>query len=341
MNATKSGDEATAVQAVWASRCRSPSASPASSRPRSPTDLKEAEKPAEAGRLQAGANTRNCKESANENSVILVADVDICRRRGGGRPGGVRPQIVVPSNGNLAFAQGMVEQFAAGDDSSRCAAAPASFRPLTVVRELEAEAQKQYFGQHQGARRRGAEDDRQAAGAAEGAGRRGQVCQLMTPSSRPSSRASARPSPRRAGSSRKCARTCARTPKRLVFWTKVANIVLMPLLVALFGLLVRVRRRKEQGKSMNARARRRFWSSCWSSSAAARCCTSSQDARQRPANSDVLGRRCSRTSRPPRLPRSASSSRRPRSPFGRRTSAGSSPSAAAFRRTWPRCASSS
>ena len=55
------------------------------------------------------------KESAAENSVILVADVDMLNDGAAvdiqevfGR------RIVVPSNGNLAFAQGMVEQFAVG-----------------------------------------------------------------------------------------------------------------------------------------------------------------------------------------------------------------------------------
>ena len=77
--------------------------------------------------------------------------------------------IVVPSNGNLAFALGMVEQFAAGDELISLRSRAASFRPLTVVRELEAEAQKEYFGRIQAL-----EDEKQkthgaAAGAAEGA----------------------------------------------------------------------------------------------------------------------------------------------------------------------------
>src|SRR2546427_4919095 len=58
-------------------------------------------------------------------------------------------RIVVPSNGNLAFALGMVEQFAAGDELISLRSRATAFRPLTVVRELEAEAQKQYFGRIQ------------------------------------------------------------------------------------------------------------------------------------------------------------------------------------------------
>jgi len=58
-------------------------------------------------------------------------------------------KVVVPSNGNLALALGMVEQFAAGNDLISLRSRESSFRPLTVVRELEADAQKAYFGKIQ------------------------------------------------------------------------------------------------------------------------------------------------------------------------------------------------
>ena len=79
--------------------------------------------------------------------MILVADVDMLND---GAAVDVQEvfgrRIVVPSNGNLAFAQGMVEQFASGDALMSLRSRAAAFRPLTVVREMEAEAQKQYFG---------------------------------------------------------------------------------------------------------------------------------------------------------------------------------------------------
>jgi len=53
---------------------------------------------------------------------------------------------VVPSNGNLAFAQSLVEQLSSGDALTSLRSRATTFRPLTVVREMEAEAQTQYFG---------------------------------------------------------------------------------------------------------------------------------------------------------------------------------------------------
>ena len=189
---------------------------------------------------------RRCARATNENSVILVADVDMLAD---GAAVDVQEifgrKIVVPSNGNLAFALGMVEQFAAGNDLISLRSRASAFRPLTVVRELEAEAQKQYFGKIQAL-----EDELQKTNAklqelqkAQGSASEGRP-DPDAPSSRPSSSASGSASPRPASSSRKCARTCARTPRRWSSGPRWSNIALMPLLVALFGLGVALIRRR-------------------------------------------------------------------------------------------------
>jgi len=141
-SATKSGDEAT--KAFKPSGNSMPLALRLTGKFKTafPDGLKDGDKPV--------PNTPQLRESAAENSVILVADVDLLAD---GAAVDVQDvfgrKIVVPSNGNLAFALGMVEQFAAGDDLISLRSRAASFRPLTVVRELEAEAQKEYFGRIQ------------------------------------------------------------------------------------------------------------------------------------------------------------------------------------------------
>src|SRR3954469_3378208 len=141
-NATKSGDEAT--KAFKPSGKSMPLALRLTGKFKTafPDGLKDGDKPV--------PNTAQLRESANENSVILVADVDLLAD---GAAVDVQEvfgrKVVVPSNGNLAFAMGMVEQFAAGDEFISLRSRTGAFRPLTVVRELEAEAQKQYFGKIQ------------------------------------------------------------------------------------------------------------------------------------------------------------------------------------------------
>jgi ABC-type uncharacterized transport system involved in gliding motility auxiliary subunit len=185
------------------------------------------------------------KEGAGENSVILVADVDMLNDGAAvdiqevfGR------RIVVPSNGNLAFAQALVEQFAAGDALASLRSRAAAFRPLTVVREMEAEAQKQYFG-----RLKGLEDELQKTTEklqemqkARGAAAKGAL--IMTPEQQAeieNFRKRATETRRELKELRKNLRQDA---EALVFWTKVLNIALMPLLVVVAGLAVFFIRRR-------------------------------------------------------------------------------------------------
>jgi ABC-type uncharacterized transport system involved in gliding motility auxiliary subunit len=205
-----------------------------------PEGLKQKDKPV--------PNTPALRESAAENSVILVADVDMLAD---GAAVDVQDvfgrKVVVPSNGNLAFALGMVEQFAAGDALISLRSRTASFRPLTVVRELEAEAQKQYFGKI-----RGLEEELQkttaklqelqrAQGPAAGAG--GKSAQILSPEQQAELERFRKTVAETRLALKEVRKTLRQDAESLVFWTKVANIALMPLLVALIGLLVALLRR--------------------------------------------------------------------------------------------------
>src|SRR3954467_9796389 len=142
MNATKSGDEAT--------RSFKPSGQAMPLAVRLTGKFKTAFPEGLSVDKKPVAGTPALRESSADNSVILVADVDLLAD---GAAVDVQDvfgrRIVVPSNGNLALALGMVEQFAAGNDLISLRSRSSSFRPLTVVRELEADAQKQYFGKIQ------------------------------------------------------------------------------------------------------------------------------------------------------------------------------------------------
>ena len=199
-----------------------------------PEGLKEKDKPV--------PNTPALRESAGENSVILVADVDMLAD---GAAVDVQDvfgrKVVVPSNGNLAFALGMVEQFAAGDALISLRSRTASFRPLTVVRELEAEAQKEYFGKI-----RGLEEELQKTTArlqelqkAQG----GKSAQILSPEQQAELERFRKNVAETRLALKEVRKNLRQDAEALVFWTKVANIALMPLLVALIGLLVALLRR--------------------------------------------------------------------------------------------------
>jgi ABC-type uncharacterized transport system involved in gliding motility auxiliary subunit len=236
INATKSGDEAT--KSFKPSGAAMPLALRLNGRFKTafPDGVKEGDKPV--------PNTPQLRESTADNSVILVADVDLLAD---GAAVDVQEifgrKVIVPSNGNLAFAMGMVEQFAGGNDLLSLRSRAAAFRPLTVVRELEAEAQKQYFGRIQAL-----EEEVQKTQAklqelqkAQGAGKSGQILSPEQQAEIERFRKTVAESRLALKEVRKNLRQDAES---LVFWTKVANIALMPLLVAFAGLIVALVRRR-------------------------------------------------------------------------------------------------
>ena len=240
MNATKSGDDAT--KAFKPSGKSLPLAVRLTGKFKTafPDGLKgDKDKPV--------ANTPALRESSAENSVILVADVDMLADGAAvdiqeifGR------KIVVPSNGNLAFALGMVEQFAAGNELISLRSRATAFRPLTVVRELEAQAAQQYYGKIQAL-----EDDLQKTNAKlqelqkQGAGAAGKGGgQIMSPDQQ----AELERFRKRVAETRlelkEVRKNLRQDAESLVFFTKVVNIALMPILVALFGIAVALIRRR-------------------------------------------------------------------------------------------------
>jgi len=189
------------------------------------------------------------KESAHDNSVILVADVDLLND-----PAAVDVQsvfgrkVVVPSNGNLAFALGMVEQFAAGDELISLRSRAAAFRPLTVVRELEANAQKQYFGKIRELEEEIKSTTEKLQELQKAQGGSASSAQILTAAQQAELDRFRKRVAETKIELKEVRKNLRRDAEGLVFWTKVANIALMPLLVALFGLGVALLRRRRAAR---------------------------------------------------------------------------------------------
>ena len=153
-------------------------------------------------------------------------------------------KVVVPSNGNLAFALGMVEQFAAGNELISLRSRATAFRPLTVVRELEAEAQQQYFGKIQALEEELQKTNAKLQELQKAQGAAGKGGQILTPEQQ----AEIERFRKRVAETRlelkEVRRSLRQDAEALVFWTKVVNIALMPILVALAGLAIALIRRR-------------------------------------------------------------------------------------------------
>jgi ABC-type uncharacterized transport system involved in gliding motility auxiliary subunit len=237
LNATKSGDEAT--RAFKPGGKALPLAVRLTGRFKTafPEGLVIDKKP------QAGTPT--LRQSTADNSVILVADVDMLADGAAvdiqeifGR------RIVVPSNGNLAFALGMVEQFAAGNELISLRSRSSAFRPLTVVRELEAQAAQQYYGKIQAL-----EDELQKTNAKlqelqKAQGSAGKGAQILTAEQQAELERFRKRVAETKIELKEVRKNLRQDAESLVFWTKVVNIALMPILVALFGIGVALIRRR-------------------------------------------------------------------------------------------------
>ena len=213
-----------------------PEGAPAASVP--PASVPPASAPGADGKdaAKTTAGPVQLKDGAADNSVVLVADADMLADGAAVEIQNIFGQrVVVPSNGNLAFAQGLVEQATAGDDLSTLRSRTSSFRPLTVVRQMETEAQKQYFGKI-----KAMEDDvmqttekMQKLQRPTGDAKSAQILTAEQQGELDRFKKRLLETRRELKVLRKDLRQDA---EALQFWTKVANIAVVPALVALFGI---------------------------------------------------------------------------------------------------------
>jgi gliding motility-associatede transport system auxiliary component len=182
------------------------------------------------------------KASAAENSIVLVADADMLADGAAVEVQEIFGQrVIVPRNGNLAFAQGLVEQFS-GDSALITLRSRASFsRPLTVIREMEERAQQSYLGKIKELEDTLNKTQENLQALQKGKGGGGSILTAEQQAELENFRKKAAETRRDLKELRKNLRV---DTDKLEFWTKVLNIGLVPLLVALAGLVLALGRRR-------------------------------------------------------------------------------------------------
>ncbi|MBM3358297.1 MAG: hypothetical protein FJY54_11285 [Betaproteobacteria bacterium] len=189
------------------------------------------------------ARAPQLRESAGENSVVLVADADMLADGAAVEVQDVFGQrVIIPRNGNLALAQGLIEQLS-GDQALIGLRSRAAFtRPLTVIREMEALAQQQYLGKIKeledtlnATQEKLQELQKTRAGPASAIFTAEQQAELEN------FRKKVAETRRELKELRKDLRV---ETDMLEFWTKAVNIALVPLLVALAGLALALAQRR-------------------------------------------------------------------------------------------------
>ncbi len=183
------------------------------------------------------------KQSTAENSMVLVADVDLLSDGAAVEIQEVFGQrVAVPRNGNLALALGLVEHFS-GDSALIGLRSRATFsKPLTLIREMEAQAQQQYLGKIKELEDNlnQTQENLQKLQKTKG----GAASTILTAEQQ----AELDNFRKRAAETRRDLKELRKNLRvetdTLEFWTKVVNIGLVPLLVALTGVVLALRRRR-------------------------------------------------------------------------------------------------
>lgn len=198
------------------------------------------------------------KESTSETTVVLIADSDFMNDGAAvqvqemfGR------RIAYPVNGNLPLFQAVVEQMAGDPALIALASRQVTTRPLTLVRQIEAEAQQRYLGKLKELEDSLAEAKAKVAslastGPAAAGAAPGQAS--GSPAAAPKATLSAEQQAEVDRFRKKAIDTRAELKEvrkelradtaALEFWTKVINTTLMPLVLAIIGITLAVVRRK-------------------------------------------------------------------------------------------------
>jgi len=183
------------------------------------------------------------KESAGENAVVLVGDSDFINDGAAVQVQEIFGQrIVIPRNGNIAFAQALVDQFAGDPALIKLRGRASAARPFTVIRDMEAKAQQAYLGKIKELEDNLGQTQEKLNALQKG---KGQGAGAILSAEQQTELEDFR---RKAAETRLALKEVRRElradSEALQFWTKVLNIALMPVLVALAGIGLAILRRR-------------------------------------------------------------------------------------------------
>ena len=175
--------------------------------------------------------------------MVLVADVDLLTDNAAVDVQELFGQrVVIPRNGNLALGQGLVEQFA-GDDALISLRSRAAFsRPLTVVREMEAQAQQQYLGKIKELEDSLNQTQEKLQSLQKGRG--SAAATILTAEQQAELDNFRKKAVETRLELKELRKNLRLDTDRLELWSKAVNIALIPLLVALAGLILALARRR-------------------------------------------------------------------------------------------------
>lgn len=220
---------------------------PASAKAAAKEPAKDAGKDAakDAGKDAAKPAATHLAESKGENSLVLIADTDFVNDGAAVQVQELFGQkIVVPINGNLAFVQALIEQYSGDDALVSLRSRQSAVRPFTVIREMETKAAQAYLGKIKQLEDtlQQTQEKLQALQKARAPGASGAILTAEQQAELDNFKKRSADTRRELKEVRRDLRADSES---LQFWTKVANIALVPVLLVIAGLVLAAIRRKK------------------------------------------------------------------------------------------------
>ena len=187
------------------------------------------------------------KEFAQENSLVLVSDADMLSDQASIQDIGesMGQRVYVPRNGNINFAQSVVEQFAGDENLINLRSRAAQFRPLTVVQQMEAKAAESYAGKIREMEGTLANAQRKIADLQKNKAEGQQY--VLSPEQKIELENFRKKQAETRKDLKQLRKSLRTDSDALEFWTKLINVGAMPLLVALAGIALAMLKRKWVG----------------------------------------------------------------------------------------------
>jgi hypothetical protein len=186
------------------------------------------------------------KESKTTNSVILIADTDFISDNVAVEIQEIFGQrVVYPTNGNLAFLQALVDQFAGDAALISLRTRQSASHPFTVIKEMETRAQQAYVGKIK-ALEENLQKTRESLAEMQKNKSPTDNAQILTAEQQAqvdNFKKTAAETRLELKSLRKDLRA---ESEALQFWAKLVNIALIPLLLLILGLVLMILRNKRQ-----------------------------------------------------------------------------------------------
>jgi ABC-type uncharacterized transport system involved in gliding motility auxiliary subunit len=182
---------------------------------------------------------------SGETAVVLIADADFVNDGAAVEIQEVFGQrIVVPSNGNLALTQALIEQFAGDPNLITVRSRAVVLRPFTVIRAMEAEAQQAFTGKIKELETQLLQSSQKLQALQQQRTPGQQASTILTPEQQAEIDKFKAVSAQARRELKEVRKDLRADSESLMFWTKVINIGLVPLLIVLAGVFLALYRRR-------------------------------------------------------------------------------------------------